>query len=56
MVKLTYIKQVSDGFKEAIYVDKNYTQIASEYLSLLSKDLVLEYQRLKRIQPLSMKI
>lgn len=56
MVKLTYVKDVYAALREAHSVERNYGEVVARFLSQLSKELVLEYQRLKKIQPISIKL
>jgi hypothetical protein len=37
-------------------VDQNYQEVFFQFLSLLPKDLVEEFKKFKRMQPLSIKI
>ena len=56
VVKLTYIKEVNAALMEAHSVERNHKEVVLRFLSQLSKELVLEYQRLKKLQPLSIKL
>lgn len=56
VVKLTYIKEVNAALKEAHFIERNHKEVVLRFLSQLSKELVQEYQRLKKLQPLSIKL
>lgn len=55
MVKLTYLLHFCNSLREAKELEDKKSKILAKILSLLDKLQLLEYQRLKKIKPLSMK-
>lgn len=56
VVKLAYVKEVYAALQEAHTIERNYKEVVARFLSQLSKELVLDYQRLKKLQPISIKL
>lgn len=55
-MRLTYIKEVNEALRETSFVKKHHEKIVCKLLSLLNKKEIEEFNRLKRMQPLSLKV